>query len=270
MLSLKKNFSIFVCAFMLTTQCANENFFNDTLLIINYNFAHYQSIEFLKELYRPYFPHIVFYGPSPHNEVNLCNHHEGWFQYKILAHAMEKYPQFSGYLITNDDNVINPWNFTRFDKNKIWFSPTSPLLLVPNATTSWGWWQKPVGYQAMLNSYNAFAKKYKDTLKQNCDNQVAVLMGMSDIAYIPARYKNEVIELCNIFIQHNTFLEIALPTLCACISNKNDWEIFNDVVLWGDNRRNARKFYNKSIDYIHPFKFSSLETQKFIKDQFIQ
>lgn len=99
---------------------------NDILLILNYpcdsTENHYSSVDFLRNLYKPWFPNIIFYGPIESIDVNTFDYpHNGYFFHKSVADAMRRYPNFNGYLYAADDCVLNCWNFTRFDKTKLWF-----------------------------------------------------------------------------------------------------------------------------------------------------
>ena len=82
--------------------------FHDVLLVINYNWPHYQTIDFIKSLYGDYFPNMVFYGPIGSNEVIQCSHNHGAYSYLAIVDAMERYPHFSGYLYVHDDCLILP------------------------------------------------------------------------------------------------------------------------------------------------------------------
>jgi hypothetical protein len=88
-----------------------KSLFSDILLIINYNNPHYQSIDFLKEIYSPVFTNIIFYGEASHPEVHLISHHKGWWGHEVLKDAMIRYPGYSGYLCLQDDCFLNYWNF---------------------------------------------------------------------------------------------------------------------------------------------------------------
>lgn len=246
---------------------ADEPIGKDILLIINYNHPHYDSIPFLQELYQPYFPNIVFTGPGNHSQVESCDHENGYYAYKALAPIMKKHPDYAGYLWINDDCVINPWNFTRLDTTKIWcVVPSGALKLEPNATQGWGWWQKQVGYQNTKNAYDKLSEKHKATLTKSCGEH-AILVGLVEVAYIPAKYRQDAIELATLFAHEHSFIEIAFATICACLDEKENWELLNGRWQYGDP--NPLATYTKQLDYLHPVKFSAQSNQDFIRAQFI-
>lgn len=243
---------------------------DDILLIINYNFPFYDSIKFLKDLYGPYFSHIVFYGPTEHPEVQLCEHHEGWFSYKGIADAMQKYPGFAGYLWIHDDLIINPWNLTRFDTNKVWNLTLEPkdLNLGMNAVQGWHWWQKAVGYPAIKKVYDELEPKYKKILEHNLGEHM-IAMGYGDMVYIPARCVQDFTVLCNLCAKYELFLEIAVSAICSCLVPKEEIETFKGVVLWYDGTRiNPQDHYSRQLDYIHPMKCSDEQVRGFLKREF--
>ena len=112
-------FHVIVCLVCIAFT-ALESFGQDILLIINHNHPHYDQIDIINEIYAPYFPHIIFYGPQHDSRVEYCDHCRGWYSYKSIAQAIKKYPGYHGYLWVHDDAIINPWNFERFHNDTIW------------------------------------------------------------------------------------------------------------------------------------------------------
>jgi len=239
----------------------------DVLLIINYNHPHYSTIPFFKEIYGPYFPNIIFTGSQPHPEIEYCEHREGFYCYKSLVQIVQKYPNFAGYLFVHDDCVINPWNFARFNKSKIWScAPQGPAKLAPDGIKNWNWWDMPIGYQAIKNVYDKLNAQHKTILIKNCGEN-AVMWGYADIVYLPSRFNKDIIELCSLMAQEQSFLEIAIPTLCSCLDEKTNWEYFNGINLSGD-RQSTKDKYAKNIDFLHSVKLSSPDLQHFIRTHF--
>jgi hypothetical protein len=242
------------------------------LLIINYNHAHYESIPLLKELYSKYFPHMVFYGPEEHENVHLCRHDRGFFAVNALGDALNRYPNFAGYLYTNDDCIINFWNFCRFDKEKIW-APRGT-----NGVELWGlaniktgkttfpappgtWWWQPMGYQAAKNAYSNLSQKHLGMLSANW-GPFNILYNFSDVVYIPAKYRPEAIELCYCF--KDVFVEFAIPTICSCLCLNTEWETLRGLLQYAG----VQKAYLPSHDFAHAIKLSSASNRSFIKDEF--
>jgi hypothetical protein len=251
---------------------SNEPFGNDILLIINYHFPYYGSIELLKKIYGPYFPHIVFYGPEAYPDVHVCDHYQGWFSYKDIGMAMEKYPGYTGYLWINDDLIINPKNFERFDKSNVWMCPFIILDLTRgmDAIDDWPWWQAGVGYPVMQQVYDKLDPQTRSLLAHNIGNN-KVAVGYADIAYFPAQCTHACIQLCQLYAEHNVFLEIALPTICTSLLPVNQTQYINGKTLWYNGERShACDYLNISVDFVHPIKLSNRAFYEFIENYFAQ
>lgn len=243
-------------------------FWNDVLLIISYHQPHYETIPFLEKIYGTYFPHIVFYGlKSAHPKVELISDPREWLvSYKSLIHALQKYTKYKGYLWIQDDCIINPWNFYRFDKEKIWHDPhnNADLSLGKKAIKNWVWWPSKWGCNVVKTFYDQLPKKYKEVLQYNCGNNT-VCWGYSDIVFIPASVREDAIQVFSMCEKHGIMLEIALPITCAALAKKENSELFHGLALWGRNQRNACKLYDVELDYIHPIKFSNECNRNFIE-----
>jgi hypothetical protein len=250
----------------------NKQWGDDILLIINYHFPYYDSINLLKKIYSPYFPNIVFYGPQGHPGIEVCNHYQGWFSYKDIGMAMQKYPGYAGYLLINDDLIINPSNFERFDKTCIWTCPFRALDMTRsmNAIDDWPWWQANVGYPVMQQVYDKLDAQTHSLLAKNIGQNRAAI-AYADIAYIPAACAERCIQLCQLYAEYGVFLEIALPTICMSLLPIDKVQYINGKPLWYNGERNhACDYLNISVDYVHPIKLSDPAFYEFIERYFAQ
>lgn len=238
--------------------------FNNTLLIINYNNPHYDSIPFLKKAYSTVFPHLVFYGEKSAKNIVTIKHGQGYFGQNVLADAMKRWPYYEGYILCQDDCWMNFWNFARLDRNKIWFSPVGPgtsLDLVHHPW--WQWWNFPFGRDAILSALKKLPKKALRMLEQNMGvNKVGI--AWADFVYVPARFRKDYISLCHLFDSPPTFLELATPNILLCLDLQEHWEVLQP--LWGI--QNISEQYQTDYDWIHPIKFSNLGYRKFMETIF--
>lgn len=237
------------------------------LLVINYNHAHYESVDFLQHLYGTYFTNIIFYGPVQGKNIHVCNHSAGYFSYKGLADAMQLYPDYDGYLWVHDDCIINPWQLQRFDFNNIIVSGLTRANLTngTNAVTNWVWWKKAIGFLAIKRVYETLKPEFLQNLESNVGKN-CVAWGYSDLVYIPKRYADAFITLSNNCELNNVFLEIAIPSICASIAHKNCIQFFKGHAEW--TGRNTRELYTHQLDFIHPIKLSQPQNREFISKQF--
>ncbi|KFH71430.1 hypothetical protein MVEG_01729 [Podila verticillata NRRL 6337] len=105
-----------------------SNAFKDVLLVVNFSSGQLYNtvIDYYLEIYKLYFPNIVFYGDPTYtvperfrDMVKPLETNYSSFGYLTLD-AMEQHPGYRGYLHTNDDVVLNPRQLATYDKNKTW------------------------------------------------------------------------------------------------------------------------------------------------------
>jgi hypothetical protein len=74
--------------------------FPGILVVVHFNFPHYESIPALRYAYSQYFDAIVFSGPAPHEDVVHCERgaNGGAFGYVCLADILARLPEFGSSL----------------------------------------------------------------------------------------------------------------------------------------------------------------------------
>lgn len=251
-----------LCSVQQKTESLRE-YFKDVLLIINFNHPHYANIEFLKEIYSPYFPNIVFYGEKEHPEVNKIDHNLGWFVHRAMSDAMTRWPNYRGYICCQDDCFMNFWNFTRLDKDKIWLHHYwIQSLVLPN--DNWPWWNMPCGLDAVIAAYSKLPTENFMLLEKNC-GPYRVAYSWADFFYIPAKYKEEFIRINTCFDNPDVFIEIAIPTLVLSLEDNKQMEKLNPY--WGGTISSIDlEEYDSDYDWIHPLKFSVETNRQFIRE----
>ncbi|MBA3721051.1 MAG: hypothetical protein H0W88_01450 [Parachlamydiaceae bacterium] len=242
-----------------------NDYFKNVLLIINFNHPYYDNIEFLKEIYGPYFPNIVFYGDTPnpkYPEINIVNHNGGYFIHKAISHAMQKWPNYKGYICCQDDCFMNFWNFTRLDKNKIWLHQYWTASL-KSKDHWWPWWNRPDGFFAAVKAHKKLPDQSRKMLEKNC-GQNNFAFTWADFVYFPNKYRKEFIKTSQHFNKPNVFIEIAIPTIILCMEDYENIEKLNPC--WGGTINSIDlASYSDAVDWLHPLKFSKIENREFIK-----
>jgi hypothetical protein len=240
-----------------------RNYFDDILLIINFNHPYYNNIEFLKEIYSPYFRNIVFYGEKKEPGVHAVAHHYGWFVHKAIRHAMKKWPNYKGYICCQDDCLMNFWNLTRLNKKKIWFHTFwTASLSCPQM--DWVWWQYPCGHEASQEAYRKLPAKALKNLQANV-GPGNFAFTWADFVYIPGKYRKDFIKISNCFSDPDVFIEIAIPTILLCLDRKEKMEKINPY--WGGSINTINLAdYRSDYDWVHPIKLSNLENRQFVRE----
>jgi hypothetical protein len=230
-----------------------------TLLVINYNHPYYDSIDFLKEIYSPIFPNIVFYGEKEDPRVNVFAHNVGWWGQGVLADAMTRWPNFEGYFCVQDDCFMNFWNFTRLDKNKIWLCDIANKLSLDTPQDFW-WiaWNRDSGKPALLSAFNHLTPEQKERIAKSVGPGNTGFT-YHDFVYVPGRLREGFIKQCAIFSDPKIFVELALPNILMSLEEVDKWERLN--LSWGVSEAE----YKTSFDWVHPIKFSKEQNRDFIK-----
>ncbi len=256
--------------------------FSDLLLVINFNHPYYSNIQFLKDLYSPFFEHIVFYGEKPDPEVFDISTHHGFFLSDVLQDVLTRFPQYRGYFILQDDCVINFWNYISLDPDKIWFAIKSNNYINRNdifysiinfdgtnvsGREKW-WWSTLLNghtmFEAVRSVYVNLLPIDLEFLQENIGkNNVAGQF--CDFFYIPNRFRESVLRLCPIF--KNVFCEIAIPNMLCCLDKIGNWEHLK--MCWGFNWRTLTKTnYPSQVSWVHPIKFSDQENRRIVTEVF--
>ena len=260
------------------TRCLRHAF-KDVLLVIVFNHPLYSSIPALRSLYQEAFPSIMICGPNSSHEypVEKVPIHQGYFAYECMAHAMDKSPNYTGYLLINDDLILNYWNLVSFDRDKIWVGPRKPTAFKGFSPPSWWrWWNSSYGLPQCQKAFDELwylkdeveqsvwdLKRSFEILRSNGKRKLFCSRGRSDIFFIPQRFAFSFQIMSSIFAKHQVFLEIAVPTICRLLDFVDDFEQIPGVYLPGRKGdppvRESKYFwmaYNTSIGFLHPFKLN--------------
>ena len=90
---------------------SSNKIYDDILLMINFNQPGYLNISgYLEELYKQYFPNIVFLYPvelendKQNSNIITCKDSVfGFFSYVCIEKIYQRYPNYKGYFFINDD-----------------------------------------------------------------------------------------------------------------------------------------------------------------------
>ncbi|XP_071086547.1 uncharacterized protein [Haliotis cracherodii] len=253
------------------------NTFSNILLIVVFNFPHYQNLDLLETIYSMHFPNILYCGPRKDRFDAYAKHltkhvsfievdvGDGWFAQNCLTQAMKINYNVDGYLYIGDDTLVNVWNLHNLPFDKLWL--VKATVLQQSKKTEWPWFNSPrVGlkmYQAALNASKVLNKRRFDSflqmLARNTKKVDGLLKSASDIAYVPRKYKNDVIYFMEHFSKFNLFVEITIPTVFAGIEKWENVHKMPGMYLWYDGKRkHVTKYFNKDGIFLHPVKLSTV------------
>jgi hypothetical protein len=267
--------------------------FDDVLLVIQYNHPHYDSISFIKELYGPLFPNIVFYGEKEHPDVTAIKTVVGVYLPRVIFDVLLKHPNYAGYIFLQDDCLMNVWNLFRLDKEKIWFAISKfpneqqmePESWFPDFDRSrategffhatldgsycehWGWWKTEHGLPPLQRAFRVLSNEDKSLLAKNL-GEGNVISQWCDMFYFPGKFSKEMLRLSDHF--RNVFYELSVPMMFCCLDDISNWEYLK--MYWAFPQEHFLS-YRTDVDWVHPLKFSKPDQREFAKnlmDEFYQ
>jgi len=141
--------------------------------------------------------------------VNTTNDIVG---YKTLVQAMHDFPDYAGYLYTNDDMLLNPYQLATYDQTKVRKQvPTRPKDVhdgpwpLHRATTGIG----RCLARAMWDDPTSFTPEQRERIVQFTGVPGPVdVRAFCDAVYVPARISCELTTVLERFLTHNVFLEM--------------------------------------------------------------
>ena len=235
--------------------------YNDILLAINYNYNKLVKLnEYFMQLYCKYFPNIIFIYPG--NELNINNSiacpesDRGVYAYMCFRKVYKKYPNFKGYLIIDDDNLMKPWDFQNFDSNIPWTNIFNLRRIL-------------VG--CFKNSYIYFDNLIKNNREWH-DNLVKYVGSYSipqlwaEVVYIPNSLMIKFCDIVEPMYNQRIFLEIAIPMTFSQL-RLDKYKICNSILIWYEKNAHMIEYLRNSsgITFVHPLKLSEAILQKVVR-----
>mmetsp|Transcript_32653 Transcript_32653/g.55063 ORF Transcript_32653/g.55063 Transcript_32653/m.55063 type:complete len:356 (+) Transcript_32653:102-1169(+) len=230
----------------------------------------------------PVDPSIVFFSCDSRASKESIH---GALMYKCFAHAATSIKftdKITSILFTNDDVVLNYWNFDRLSTDSIWFpdlDQATPTLyrqsLSGPVDTSWQWHKPSIGLDAYKQAVASMSGDYRtNLLSQNKFDLSNVAIGaVSDLIHIPLRLRHSLLELCDLFTQNEVFLEIAVPAILLAVEPYERWEKLNGRYLDYNEREDIVGSYSESMDFLHPvylFEKNGENHFPFVKEIFVR
>ena len=250
--------------------------YNNILLIIIYNYSKLIILnKYLIQLYKKYFPHIVFLKEGynnlkSENTVECIESSRGFYSYMCFRSVYNKYPNMKGYLFLNDDNFIKPWDLENLDFNIPWMN-----IIRKHRNTS-----KPVSnYRKNTNKWKRLNNTYIYTnyfLNKNIrwKNNFTKSFGSSDIInilvdliYLPKDIISRFCDIVENMYDLRIFLQTAIPTALGIMALKRI-QLLTSIFLWKKDRKFVIKYLRDSYSFIevHPIKFTNDLNKKLVNE----
>lgn len=258
--------------------------FDNILLIILFNSAHYNIIPHLEILYRSFFPNILYCGPNfpDLEEVPALKRYQFSFvtytsKVKGVAHAGLNYEctmkairlqyNVKGYFVIADDILVMLHALTEFPLNALWYRAESRMQTVDLITMRecnlgeckvkirWMWWKLyRLNIMRVLETMKEkqqtsqlFKRCYLQLIRQNgAEFRVNGGGGSADIYYIPSQLAQDFADLAQIFVDNKVYLELAVPTIIRCLVQSEDIQVLHGNTLWAESRKNPWNHFVRS------------------------
>ena len=249
--------------FKIMKHSSSDIIYNNILLIINYNIPGYLRLnEYFFDIYKKYFPNIVFINPDNNsndktNTINCQASNNGFYSYACIEKIYQNFPNYEGYLLTNDDDYLKVWELENYD------------FAIP-----WNYRFNPDGLNKKWDMYQ-FCLNLTDICENNLEwklnitnfyGEYKLFSGFSDLYYIPKYYIQNFIEISKKMLDSKIFLECAIDTIFAIISAPKN-QIIHIRPLWGEEREKAISFLYEDFQQlsVHPLKFSKDEIKNAVR-----
>ena len=270
--------------------------YQNIILIITFNYPRYEVIPYVELLYHQTFPRIIYCGrKAPHKEVLqqykitfiVCKNYndrpeKGALNYCCMVIARKMNYLTEGFFFISDDILLFPGHLKSLPFHRIWHLPHSDLLVADSYTgkrcidnlcgQDFVYWfrlylnhtQKVENHLQTLKKKFDFYKHSIDRLESFTGGPHRMVKALSDVYYVPLKYSSPFVELLEIFLEFECFLEIAIPTALHAIADEYDIFRINGDYVWGPNRYKTWLTFVKPLTldrnllFIHPFKLSTI------------
>ena len=233
--------------------------YDDILLIINYNYPFLTKINnYIFQLYKKSFPHIIFLSPSNISTINLIScleSYRGYYMYICFKKIYQKYPNMKGYLLLNDDIFLKIWELENYDFNIPWFNKFAIKF------------KKERIFKNSIFKTKKFLNhkfEWKNNLIQFL-GEFLIPKAKADFLYFPNLIFLKMIKLIEEMYKMKIFLEIAIPTAFAIMLLPKYYSLNNKFLKGIERKANnpiikLKKFYYATA--IHPIKFLDNNNRK--------
>ena len=227
--------------------------FNDILLIINYNYEQLIYLnEYLINLYKKYFFHIISISPGNMTEnsdfISCQNSSYGRLAYICIKKVYEKYPNFKGYLIVNDDNIMKPWELEGINQDIPWINLFDFTRFYVNTLKEFSFLEE------MIKNNLTLSEKIFKMVGDNIPPKI-----WNDMLYLPNSIMNKYCDILEELFNKQIFHELATAFAFGIIC-LNEYKIINSLLIWDKERNNMINILTNSFGFafVHPIKISNL------------
>ena len=263
--------------------------YQNILLLIVYNNPFYTTIPVIEHLYRPFFPRILYCGPTfaGLDHPSLANydisfityqrttkeHISGAFNTECTTMAMEMgFHNEHGVLTLHDDVLMFPQRLQNFSHSYTWLSAFWKSHYTGNILNNILEWRLFEDYrQNILTTFREIRElSHTSSVAKKCYKQHVDLQGpwtpaggYSDIHFIPSSMYEQFHEIAQTYIRNHVPFEVTIPNIIRCLVNPADVRLLKGRLVEGALVRDKpwetfRHIINNQTIYMHPVKWSGV------------
>lgn len=199
------------------------------------------------------------------------------YHYAALPRILRRFPEAEGVLWTNDDVVINYWNFLGANKSKLWLPNNKNKLeysfynLFANGTaharTDW-----PAGSVYRKQAQEALFSlppKYEQQYFKSTHGMAVYHKRVCDLFFVPRRHFAAFEVLIPKVFKAGLISELAIPMAFLAMEAPEEWDPildemeYNWELMWRTNLSyNPRDHWRPGLPAYHPWKVKTEEGKK--------
>ena len=178
--------------------------------------------------------------------------------YICIKKVYQEYPNFKGYLIINDDNIMKPWELEGINKDIPWINLFDFTRIYVNTLKEF-----PL-LEEMIKNNITLSKKIFKMIGDNIPPKI-----WNDMLYLPNSIMNKYCNILDELFSKKIFHELATAFAFGILS-LNEYKIINSLLIWGNERNYMVNIFKNSFGFafIHPIKISNIYLRKKINQNF--
>jgi hypothetical protein len=199
------------------------------------------------------------------------NRPTGNFAYRSMLKAMERFPQYPGYLFTHDDMAMNVSHLMTLSLDSLWHEEFGEPIRLEN---DWNSAKHSLWALNVPFGMKAIKELVQSNLTQQSQQRTCSVydwgFGQSDFWYIPQKEREAFQHVMSEFSHFELFLEIAVPTFMQCYAPetlKAQLQLCTDT-NWGAKKRSTfdelRQKCGDAVPLYHPIKTSNSNNVKYM------
>ncbi|KAL5540417.1 hypothetical protein UlMin_044933 [Ulmus minor] len=177
--------------------------------------------------------------------------------YKHLPKIFDQYSSADGFLVLQDDTILNYWNLLEADKNKLWITNkvSESWVTVPTKDNSWFQKQADMVKKVVSSMPVHFQVNYKGAV--TTDQSLTICS--SEVFYIPRHFTSDFIDLVNLVGDLDIHQKIAIPMFFMSMDSAQNFDSVFDTMIYKQEQpsANSSTIYSAKVAAVHPWNVTS-------------